>query len=242
MSIIYKVTNKINGKSYIGQTIYNLKRRKSIHKRAVYRYDSDLYFHNAIRKYGWDGFKWEILEEYPDNLNLAEQWYIRKFDTYKNGYNMTLGGDVNPMKSPEIAKKVSETLKLKGENHSSKRKEVRDKISKSRKGKYGLYKEDNGMYGKKHSQSWRDNHSIRMNGKSNSMYGKKHSEKSKNKMAINSSNILFFIETPIEDERDFFLFNLHNFCKIRNLTPACMYRTSNGEYKQHKGYKVQKVI
>jgi group I intron endonuclease len=52
-------------------------------------------FYHAIRKYGWDNMTWEVLEK-ADSWEKAqelEMFYIAKFDTYKNGYNMTLGGD-----------------------------------------------------------------------------------------------------------------------------------------------------
>lgn len=90
--IIYKVTNKVNGKSYIGQTRYTLEFRWRQHQHKK----DNTYFHNAIRKYGVENFNIEILEEcnYED-LNSKEIFYIAKFDTFKNGYNLTIGGDGN---------------------------------------------------------------------------------------------------------------------------------------------------
>lgn len=90
--IIYKITNKVNGKSYIGQTRYTLefRWRQHIHKK------DNTYFHNAIRKYGPDNFSLEILEECPySNLNEREIFYIAKYNTFKDGYNLTIGGDGN---------------------------------------------------------------------------------------------------------------------------------------------------
>lgn len=88
--IIYKVTNKVNGKSYIGQTRYTLefRWRQHLHKK------DKTYFHNAIRKYGAENFSAEILEECPySNLNEREIFYIAKYETFKKGYNLTIGGD-----------------------------------------------------------------------------------------------------------------------------------------------------
>lgn len=90
--IIYKVTNKVNGKSYIGQTRYTLefRWRQHIHKK------DNSYFHNAIRKYGQENFILEILEECPVSiLNEREIFYIAKYNTFKEGYNLTIGGDGN---------------------------------------------------------------------------------------------------------------------------------------------------
>ena len=58
--IIYKYTNQVNNKVYIGQTINEYK-RKYAHKHALNSWRS--YFHNAIKKYGYDKFVYEILEE-----------------------------------------------------------------------------------------------------------------------------------------------------------------------------------
>lgn len=109
--IIYKATNKKNGKSYIGQTIKTLKERMYDHKYdAKYR---DFTFYQAIRKYGWKNFEWSVLEEVSsiEELNKQEGYWIGYYDTYCNGYNSTLGGEYNPMHNEENRKKVSEGLK-----------------------------------------------------------------------------------------------------------------------------------
>lgn len=88
--IIYKITNKVNGKCYIGQTRYTLefRWRQHIHKK------DNVYFHQAIHKYGVDNFDKEVLEECDiKDLDSREIFYIAKFDTFKNGYNLTVGGD-----------------------------------------------------------------------------------------------------------------------------------------------------
>lgn len=90
--IIYKVTNKVNGKSYIGQTRYTLefRWRQHLHKK------DNVYFHNAIKKYGAENFSLEVLEECDvDKLNSREIFYIAKYNTFEEGYNLTIGGDGN---------------------------------------------------------------------------------------------------------------------------------------------------
>lgn len=90
--LIYKVTNKVTGKSYIGQTRYSLefRWRQHLHKK------DNTYFHNAIRKYGPDNFSREVLEECDvSELNSREIYYIAKYDTFRNGYNLTKGGEGN---------------------------------------------------------------------------------------------------------------------------------------------------
>ena len=90
--IIYKITNKVNGKSYIGQTRYTIEFRWRQHQHKK----DNTYFHNAIHKYGIENFNIEILEECDiEDLNSREIFYIAKYDTFNNGYNLTIGGDGN---------------------------------------------------------------------------------------------------------------------------------------------------
>ena len=100
---IYKITNKINNHSYIGQSI-NIKQRWSSHK-SYYKtnalsknekyYNCNLY--TAMRKYGIDNFVFEIIEECDSELlDEREKYWIEFYDTYNNGYNMTKGGDGSP--------------------------------------------------------------------------------------------------------------------------------------------------
>lgn len=95
--IIYKATNKINGKVYIGQTEKTLEHRKEVHHRDSERMDT--YFYRAIRKYGWENFKWEVIDDSAttrEELNALEQYYIAKYQSFDNkekGYNSTSGGE-----------------------------------------------------------------------------------------------------------------------------------------------------
>lgn len=86
---IYKITNKVNGKAYIGKTRYTVEFRWRQHQHEK---DKN-YFHNAIHQYGADNFNVETLEECEvTQLNEREIFYIAKYDTFNNGYNMTIGG------------------------------------------------------------------------------------------------------------------------------------------------------
>lgn len=99
---IYKYTNKINQHSYIGQSL-DIDKRKQSHLNASYNPnagDYDTKFHQAIRKYGIDNFEFEVLAEIPQQpqvkiiLNELEKYFIKYYDTYKNGYNGTPGGEI----------------------------------------------------------------------------------------------------------------------------------------------------
>jgi group I intron endonuclease len=93
--IIYKITNKINDKSYIGQTIQNLNKRWKNHCYDALKKLDKFKFYNAIRKYGKDCWSLEIIEEVDNEvlLNEREYYWIAYYDTFKNGYNSTSGGE-----------------------------------------------------------------------------------------------------------------------------------------------------
>ena len=91
--MIYKITNTVNDKVYIGQTIQQLKRRWNQH--CCYSKFSDVHLYRAMRAYGIDKFSIEPIEENipQDKLNEREIYYIQYYDSYINGYNSTKGGD-----------------------------------------------------------------------------------------------------------------------------------------------------
>lgn len=114
--IIYKVENKINGKIYIGKTIKSLTIRKNAHKQEAKRL-SPYYFHQAIRKYGFENFEWTILQFSfnLEKLNALEKFYINLYESNnrKKGYNLTEGGEGSHGYIPtaETRFKTSQTLK-----------------------------------------------------------------------------------------------------------------------------------
>lgn len=111
--IIYKVTNKVNGKVYIGQTIQSLKDRWYRHcaKKNLSKAEMNMHIKRAILKYGKENFTVEIVEECDSKLlNAKERYYIGYFDSYNNGYNSTTGGQdgAKPLQTPV---KVQEEIK-----------------------------------------------------------------------------------------------------------------------------------
>lgn len=92
---IYKIENKINGKAYIGQSI-NIPRRWKEHQATAIHPNYEGYnypLYKAIRKYGLENFDFSVLEYCePSNLDEKEKFYIKKFQTFGEGYNQTAGG------------------------------------------------------------------------------------------------------------------------------------------------------
>lgn len=92
---IYKVTNKINGKIYIGQTIQSVKDRWYRHcgKSGISKAELNTHFKRAILKYGKENFTIETIEVCDSTkLNDREKFYISYYNSYINGYNSTIGG------------------------------------------------------------------------------------------------------------------------------------------------------
>ena len=141
-TIVYKITCDVNNKFYIGITNYSLNHRWNGHKTDSKRDRCNNKFYNALTKYGFDNFKQEILfvafdREYASQL---EKYFIREYNTIKNGYNSTLGGDNEFLHSEETKEKLRQANL--GKKLS---KETRKKISEAVSG------DKNGFYGRKHS-------------------------------------------------------------------------------------------
>lgn len=91
--IIYIITNSINDKVYIGQTIQTLKSRWQAHCRKGSLEEQNMQIKRAIRKYGKENFSIKELERCSiAELDVKEIYYISLYDSYKKGYNSTKGG------------------------------------------------------------------------------------------------------------------------------------------------------
>lgn len=117
--IIYKITNLINNKRYIGVTS-RIKRRIYEHTRYSEIENSPLtcYLHNSIKKYGCNNFIFEVIHKNIKNdkqLNELEVFYIKKFKSNKSeyGYNLTSGGEREIPNDITILKKIASSHKVK---------------------------------------------------------------------------------------------------------------------------------
>lgn len=119
--IIYKATCLVNGKMYIGATRNTLEKRMRSHK--IHSKKSNYHFYNAIRKYGFDNFTWNIIAECATEIELSsqEKYYIKFYGSTDDavGYNMSEGG-VAPIMRGKLngmfGKTHSEAVKLTARN------------------------------------------------------------------------------------------------------------------------------
>ncbi|VWB06761.1 hypothetical protein BLA6863_00133 [Burkholderia lata] len=91
--IVYKVTNLIDGKIYVGQTVQTLWRRRRAHENVVAQ--STAYFHRALKKHGFENFLWEEVETCysKEQLFAREIFWIEHFQCMAPaGYNSAEGG------------------------------------------------------------------------------------------------------------------------------------------------------
>lgn len=170
--VIYLITNLLNGMKYVGQTTQPLRRRINEHKYG------DQYIDRAIKKYGLENFKVEVLEECEtkQQLNEREIFWIAKLNCKApNGYNRTSGGEGhssedNPFFGKHHTKKTKAIIskKNRGKKHSV---ETRARISAATSG------ENNPNFGKHHTKETR----AKIGAKS---AGRKHTKESRNKISL----------------------------------------------------------
>lgn len=127
---IYKITNLINGKTYIGQTVNNPLYRWQQHCSAFHNTKSLV--KDAIKKYGKSNFQFEVLGQFTEEtLDYNEIKFIKQFNSLvPNGYNLTTGGTAKHRFS-EQSKQLQRLAKL-GKKASE---ETKLKMSKAQKGK-----------------------------------------------------------------------------------------------------------
>lgn len=151
MGYIYKITNQINNKMYIGKTTKSIEERWQEHQKKALQHPNR-YLYDAMNHYGIENFTIEQVEE-CDNAILDEReiYWIKYYNTYylaKNscGYNMTLGGeggntwDANPHKE-RTSTKISQALTNK---HRSE--EFKQHMSEIKRGKYFLNIDEESLF------------------------------------------------------------------------------------------------
>lgn len=249
--IVYMITNKINGKRYIGQTVNSLKARITRHKRpgcsAIY---------SAGKKYGWENLEVKVLCrcDSVDQLNHREEYMIRLFNTLSpNGYNLK-GGGFNKLYSQEskasmskahIGKKLTNEHKNKiseavsGKNHPNYGKTL-PQLSKSLKDLYSV--NNHPKSGKKVSDEGRANISAAKIGDKNPMYGKSLNETQRIGLEIgrqkmkDNARMVICIETGV-------IFNNSSEVAVAlGVKPASVRNVLCGNRPKIKGFSFEYVV
>lgn len=183
--IIYKATNVVNRKIYIGKTVAKLDRRKVEHFSAAKSREYKSAFHNALLKYGENNFSWEIIDRclFAESLDAFEKYYIDKFNSKSpNGYNLADGGMGN------VGMKHSDETKSRLRAAQTGRRasiETRNKISSSLMG-------NRNMVGRRRSLETKMKLSAAMSGERNPNFGKRNpSLAERNRENIGAKNPMF---------------------------------------------------
>lgn len=181
MGYIYKITNDINDKVYIGQTSkQRANDRWSQHKTDSknLRNDDHSILHLAMNKYGVEHFFFTIIEEVPTELlDEREIFWITEFNCVRpNGYNISSGGKT-PRGISSKFKGVPRTEEVK--------QKLRDSWTKERKEEYSerLSGSGNPMYGKPLSEETKQKLSEALSGEKNPFYGMHHSKETKDRLS-----------------------------------------------------------
>ncbi len=181
MQKIYKIVNQVNGKFYIGKTIFHIEKRL---KKHFYLSDKKVNrrLYDAINKYGKENFIVELIEECQNDLaNEREIYYIKLYnsDNAEFGYNMTIGGDGGKMPEESLKKMI---LKKTGAKLSE---EHKLKISKANKGRisHKWTKESKKKLSDSLKKSGHKPPLTKFLGTMHPMYGKNQSIEAKEKMS-----------------------------------------------------------
>jgi group I intron endonuclease len=148
--VIYTAINSITNKVYVGFDSC-WPRRKSQHKNiALNGVKTSNAFYNAIRKYGWETFIWNVIYESLDGeytKNVMEEFFIREYNSCvyfenSNGYNMTLGGEgiLGYQKTPVTIESQREKLKDRKQSHEHIRRRTDSRVNNPNNSSWNLGK------------------------------------------------------------------------------------------------------
>lgn len=115
---VYKITNKINGKVYIGQSIRPVEYRFHRHINDAIHNILDTHFARAIRKYGPDKWQLEVIDNATtqEELNQKEQYWIKYYNSVEEGYNDTdaiskCGGNTYQSKTDKEMEEIKDKIR-----------------------------------------------------------------------------------------------------------------------------------
>lgn len=214
--IIYKITNLVNKKVYIGLTTKSMEGRWRSHVKG-----KKMQISKAIEKYGKENFIIEQIDqaENIEELKKKEIEWVSKEDSFKKGYNGTRGGDCSVSLHKNIIDKLSERQmgnknSFFGKAHS---KENKENWSKNRRGK------NHGMYGKKQPKLTELN--------KNKVWTREMRDKISK---ANSKPIMCVENDTIYD-------STVEMCRVLNLDSSSVLKVLKGKFRHHHGYTFKRI-
>lgn len=233
MVIIYSITNLINNKRYIGIS-QNYEDRKRVHLWALKNNKhKNEKLQNSVNKYGLNNFKFEILKRVETDNRIEalkiENYYIKKYDSYNNGYNKSLGFEGSTLL--EVSDETKEKHRMMMINNKiwlnrKHTEEAKIKIGNAHRGK---------KVSDKTKQKLSDAKKGKFKGKDNPFFNKKHTEETKEKLRKANGNPIICIETNEEFQ------SINQCAKKMNLDRKAIERVLKGVYKQTKGYTFEYI-
>lgn len=238
MGVVYKITNLINNKCYIGKDSKGIDCRYKSHIRLLKRNKhSNTHLQKSWNKYGEENWKYTILENSSsvDVLNEMETYFIKEFcsNYADSGYNKTTGGEENIF-SEESRRKISQNNSRYWKNKKFTQ-EHREKLSNSKKGSIAWNKGK--QLSDSHKKHLSENHAD-FSGKNHPFFGKHHTDeslfkqgllkrKSELKSLVSPDGMIFDINTSV-----------NKFCKEHGLVPSGISLMLSGKMNSHKGWKL----
>jgi group I intron endonuclease len=221
---IYKLTNTINGKSYIGFTSKAPEKRWAAHLEKAHA-KKNVYLYDAINKYGWENFTKEVIycsQDAEHTLSVMEPYFIREYNTFftdEHGYNMTRGGEGTLGAKFSDERKIAISIRLKGSGNSF----------------FGRHHTDETK--QKVSEAVKRSRHLRV-GEAAPFAGHKHSEESRRQIGDTQGDTW---QITFPDGHNETVHNLRAFCREHKLTAPLMIAVSKGRQRHHKNFRCTNV-
>ena len=256
---LYKITNRVNGKVYVGYTKHSIDRRWREHLVSAFNRQSPYKIHAAIRKYGADQFTIEELASGPDRAHICEHlepYYIDLYDSIKTGYNMSPGGRVGGVLQHTEAskKKMSENnfwrgkdrsgdlAPFKGHTHTD---EVKRLLSEKMKGnsiRSGAILSDKVKDKIRQKAITRTNDPNWVNPQKGKIRSAEHSARiSVAKLGKANPKLYKTYLVTFPDGTQQIVTGMKGFCQEHNLNPGNMSSVAKGKLPHHKQFKCVEV-